>query len=231
MKCCVTRIIGLIILGLTTSLVADDQLLVQTDKEKFSYAIGHQIGGQLAKQILSNAIDIDYDVFVQAIADAILARPQAISLEQMEKALKQHQLREETQQDVAAEAGTLRGQLFQEEYSQRQGVVFTESGLQYRVIVAGTGSSPGPEDSVVVHYVGRLIDGTEFDSSRKRGTPATFSLRGIIPGWQEVIQLMGEGDIWEVVIPSNLAYGPQGSGASIGPNETLVFEIELISVK
>ena len=84
---------------------------------------------------------------------------------------------------------------------------------------------------MVVHYVGQLIDGTEFDSSRGRGTPATFSLGGIIPGWQEALQLMHEGDIWEVVIPPELAYGAQGAGASIGPNETLIFEIELISVK
>ena len=95
----------------------------------------------------------------------------------------------------------------------------------------GEGRSPGPADTGGVHYVGQLIDGTEFDSSRGRGTPATFSLGGIIPGWQEALQLMREGYGWEVVIPSELAYGAQGAGASIGPNETLIFEIELISVK
>ena len=124
-----------------------------------------------------------------------------------------------------------KGETFQVEYSQRQGVVATASGLQYRVIETGEGRSPGPADTVVVHYVGRLIDGTEFDSSRDRGTPATFSLGGIIPGWKEALQLMREGDVWEAVIPSELAYGARGAGTSIGPNETLVFEIELISVK
>ncbi len=124
-----------------------------------------------------------------------------------------------------------KGETFRAEYSQRQGVMATASGLQYRVIETGEGRSPGPADTVVVHYVGRLIDGTEFDSSRARGTPATFSLGGIIPGWKEALQLMHEGDVWEAVIPSELAYGARGAGTSIGPNETLVFEIELISVK
>ena len=150
---------------------------------------------------------------------------------QMEAALEMLQQQGNARRHAAAETGQSRGQAFQVEYSQRQDVVVTASGLQYRVIETGEGRSPGPTDTVVVHYVGQLIDGTEFDSSRGRGTPATFSLGGIIPGWQEALQLMREGDIWEVVIPSELAYGAQGAGASIGPNETLVFEIELISVK
>ena len=141
------------------------------------------------------------------------------------------QQQQNASRNTASETRQSRGEVFQVEYSQRQGVVATASGLQYRVIETGEGRSPGPADTVVVHYVGRLINGTEFDSSRAHGTPATFSLGGIIPGWQEVLQLMREGDIWEVVIPSELAYGARGAGSSIGPNETLVFEIELISVK
>ena len=150
---------------------------------------------------------------------------------QMEAALEMFQQQQNLRRNTAAETGQSRGKAFQAEYSQRQGVMVTASGLQYRVIEMGEGRSPGPADTVVVHYVGQLIDGTEFDSSRGRGTPATFSLGGIIPGWREALQLMREGDVWEVVIPSELAYGAQGAGASIGPNETLVFEIELISVK
>ena len=150
---------------------------------------------------------------------------------QMEAALKMLQHQQNSRRDTAAETEQSHEEAFQVEYSQRQGVVATASGLQYRVIETGEGRSPGPADTVVVHYVGRLIDGTEFDSSRDRGTPATFSLGGIIPGWQEALQLMHEGDVWEVVIPSELAYGDRGAGTSIGPNETLVFEIELISVK
>ena len=150
---------------------------------------------------------------------------------QMEAALEMFQQQQNSRRNTAAETGQSRGEAFQVEYSQRHGVVVTASGLQYRVIEMGEGRSPGPADTVVVHYVGQLIDGTEFDSSRGRGPPATFSLGGIIPGWQEALQLMREGDVWEVVIPSELAYDAQGAGASIGPNETLVFEIELISVK
>ena len=150
---------------------------------------------------------------------------------QMEAALEMLQHQQNSRRNTAAETGQSRGEAFQVEYSQRQGVVATASGLQYRVIETGEGRSPGPADTVVVHYVGQLIDGTEFDSSKGRGTPATFSLGGIIPGWQEALQLMHEGDVWEVVIPSELAYGARGAGTSIGPNETLVFEIELISVK
>ena len=216
---------------LSPSTVADEQSLIQTDQQMVSYTLGYQIGGQLAAQIREGGLDLDHDAFAQAIVDVLLGRPPAMTSAQMEAALEMLQQQQNARRITATETGQSRGQAFQVEYSQRQGVVATASGLQYRVIETGEGRSPGPADTVVVHYVGQLIDGTEFDSSRGRGTPATFSLGGIIPGWQEALQLMREGDIWEVVIPSELAYGAQGAGGSIGPNETLVFEIELISVK
>ena len=218
---------------LSPSAAADEQslTLIQTDQKMVSYTLGYQIGGQLAAQILEGGLNLDPDAFAEAIADVLSGRPPAMTSAQMGAALEMLQQQQNARRITAAETGQSRGQDFQVEYSQRQDVVVTASGLQYRVIETGEGRSPGPTDTVVVHYVGQLIDGTEFDSSRGRGTPATFSLGGIIPGWQEVLQLMREGDIWEVVIPSELAYGAQGAGASIGPNETLVFEIELISVK
>jgi FKBP-type peptidyl-prolyl cis-trans isomerase FklB len=222
------------LMALTLSLPAaavDERSLIQTDQQMFSYTLGYQIGGQLAAQIRDGGLDLDSDAFAQAIADVLLGRPPAITSAQMEAALETLQQQQTERRENVAETGQSHGETFQAEYSQRQGVVATGSGLQYRIIQTGEGRSPGSADTVVVHYVGQLIDGTEFDSSRGRGTPATFSLSGIIPGWQEVLQLMREGDIWEVVIPSELAYGAQGAGASIGPNETLVFEIELISVK
>ena len=120
---------------------------------------------------------------------------------------------------------------FLEENKTKEGVITLPSGLQYKVLESGKGGSPGTEDLVVVHYRGRLLDGTEFDSSHKRGQPATFSLAGIIPGWQEILQLMGEGALWEVVIPPELAYGKAGAGGLIGPNQTLVFEIELREIR
>ena len=221
----------LIVLVLSPPVAADERSLIRTDQQMFSYTLGYQIGGQLAAQIREGGLDLDPDAFAQAIVDVLSGRPPAMTAAQMEAALEMRQQQEKVRQNDVAETGRPLGEAFQAEYSQRQGVVATESGLQYRVIETGEGRSPGPADTVVVHYVGQLIDGTEFDSSRGRGTPATFSLSGIIPGWQEALQLMREGDIWEVVIPSELAYGAQGAGASIGPNETLVFEIELISVK
>ena len=221
----------LIVLVVSPPVAADERSPIRTDQQMFSYTLGYQIGGQLAAQIREGGLDLDPDAFAQAIADVLSGRPPAMTTAEMEAALEMRQQQEKVRKNDAAETGRPRGEAFQAEYSQRQGVVATASGLQYRVIETGEGRSPGPADTVVVHYVGRLIDGAEFDSSRDRGTPATFSLGGIIPGWQEALQLMHEGDVWEVVIPSELAYGARGAGTSIGPNETLVFEIELISVK
>ena len=229
MKCWIMPVCWLI--ALSPSAAADEQSLIRTDQQMVSYTLGYQIGGQLAVQIREGEVDVDPEAFAQAIADVLSGRPPAMTSAQMEAALEMLQHQQNSRRNTTAETGQSRGEAFQVEYSQRQGVVATASGLQYRVIETGEGRSPGPADTVVVHYVGQLIDGTEFDSSRGRGTPATFSLGGIIPGWQEALQLMREGDIWEVVIPSELAYGAQGAGASIGPNETLVFEIELISMK
>ena len=229
MKCWIMPVCWLI--ALSPSAAADEQSLIRTDQQMVSYTLGYQIGGQLAAQIREGGLDLDPEAFAQAIADVLAGRPPAMTSVQMEAALEMFQQQQNSRRNTAAETGQSRGEAFQVEYSQRQGVVATASGLQYRVIETGEGRSPGPADTVVVHYVGQLIDGTEFDSSKGRGTPATFSLGGIIPGWQEALQLMREGDIWEVVIPSELAYGAQGAGASIGANETLVFEIELISVK
>ena len=229
MKCWIMPVCWLI--ALSPSAAADEQSLIRTDQQMVSYTLGYQIGGQLAAQIREGRLDLDPEAFAQAIADVLSGRPPAMTSAQMEAALEMLQHQQNSGRNTAAETGQSRGEAFQVEYSQRQGVVATASGLQYRVIETGEGRSPGPADTVVVHYVGQLIDGTEFDSSRGRGTPATFSLGGIIPGWREALQLMREGDVWEVVIPSELAYGTQGAGGSIGPNETLVFEIELISVK
>ena len=229
MKCWIMPVCWLI--ALSPSAAADEQSLIRTDQQMVSYTLGYQIGGQLAAQIREGRLDLDPEAFAQAIADVLSGRPPAMTSAQMEAALEMLQHQQNSGRNTAAETGQSRGEAFQVEYSQRQGVVATASGLQYRVIETGGGRSPGPADTVVVHYVGRLIDGTEFDSSRDRGTPATFSLGGIILGWQEALQLMREGDTWEVVIPSELAYGDRGAGTSIGPNETLVFEIELISVK
>ena len=129
------------------------------------------------------------------------------------------------------DSNELTGEAFRAEYGKQETVLRTDSGILYRALTTGSGTKPGPNDTVVVHYKGTLPDGQEFDSSYKRGQPATFSLGGIIAGWKEVLQLMSEGAKWEVVIPPELGYGSVGAGGLIGPNQTLVFEIELIEVK
>ncbi len=134
------------------------------------------------------------------------------------------------QADAALEENTTKGQAFLEENATKDGVLTTDSGLQYKIIEEGEGTSPSAEDQVTVHYRGTLIDGTEFDSSYSRGEPASFPVNGVIPGWTEALQMMKPGSKWQLFIPSNLAYGPRGAGADIGPNETLIFDVELISV-
>jgi len=131
---------------------------------------------------------------------------------------------------AAAEKNKVAGDKFLEGNSAREGIVVLESGLQYRVVESGAGESPTETDTVVVHYRGRLLDGTEFDSSYSRGEPAEFGVGQVIPGWQQALQLMPVGSKWEVWIPASLAYGTEGTGG-IGPNETLHFEIELIEIK
>jgi FKBP-type peptidyl-prolyl cis-trans isomerase FkpA len=130
-----------------------------------------------------------------------------------------------------AQSDAEKGAQFLAENAKKEGVKVTPSGLQYKVITEGTGKSPAATDTVQVHYRGTLLDGTEFDSSYKRGNPATFGLNQVIPGWTEGVQLMKEGAKYQFVIPSKLAYGAAGAGGRIGPNETLIFEIELLKVQ
>ena len=225
MKCWIMPVCWLI--ALSPSAAADEQSLIRTDQQMVSYTLGYQIGGQLAVQIREGEVDLDPEAFAQAIADVLSGRPPAMTSAQMEAALEMLQQQQNARRNTAAETGESRGEAFQVEYSQRQGVVATASGLQYRVIETGEGRSPGPADTVVVHYVGQLIDGTEFDSSRGRGTPATFSLGGIIPGWQEALKMMHVGDTWEIAVPSDLAYGPAGTGGPIARGRYIQYFLPL----
>ena len=131
----------------------------------------------------------------------------------------------------AAGPNKIEGQKFLEANMLKEGVTTTASGLQYKVIKAGSGNKPKATDTVTVHYQGTLVNGTEFDSSYRRGQPVSFPVNGVIPGWTEALQLMEAGAKWQIVIPSNLAYGDRGAGPQIGPNATLIFEIELISIQ
>ena len=213
----------------TSLLVAETSL--DSDEQKYSYALGYQIGSQIQRQLDAEGVELDVDAFVRGIADVLSGRALALSQEEIMKAIETKGKQEAEKMKELGDSNEFSGEAFRAEYGKQKSVLHTDSGILYRVLTTGSGTKPGPNDTVVVHYSGTLPDGQEFDSSYKRGQPATFSLGGIIAGWKEVLQLMPEGAKWEVVIPPELGYGNVGAGGLIGPNQTLVFDIELIEVK
>jgi FKBP-type peptidyl-prolyl cis-trans isomerase len=195
-----------------------------TDKQKGSYAVGLNIGKSLKQQPL----DLDLASLFKGITDAKNGNKPQLTDEQVDAALKL--MRDQATAKVS-EANMKEGQAFLAANKTKDGVVTTASGLQYKILTAGTGAKPTKDDTVVCNYKGTFIDGKEFDSSYKRGQPAEFPVGHVIPGWTEALQMMPVGSKWQLVIPSELAYGTRGAGGAIGPNETLVFEVELISIK
>jgi FKBP-type peptidyl-prolyl cis-trans isomerase FklB len=204
---------------------------LKTDKDKASYAIGMNIGQNLRKQ----KEEIDPAIVQAGIKDALAGGTTQLTEEQAKAALVTLQgnmrKKQEEQMQQAAEVNKKEGDAFLAANKAKDGVVTLPSGLQYKILTAGTGPKPTATDSVVCNYKGTLLNGTEFDSSYKRGQPATFPVGGVIKGWTEALQLMPVGSKWELFVPSDLAYGQRGPGGGIGPNSTLVFEVELISIK
>ncbi len=200
---------------------------LDTEKKKFSYTIGVQMASGVKRQ----GVDLDVDAFKQAVDDVMSGHEPELTMEEMQTVLNNYQQREMARMNEKAEENRKSGQAFLEKNGKDKMVTVLKSGIQYKITQAGKGKKPKASDTVVVNYRGTLIDGTEFDSSYKRGQPATFPVNGVIKGWQEVLQLMPTGSKWHVVIPSDLAYGPRGTGGPIGPNATLVFDIELIDIK
>lgn len=199
---------------------------LDTDKKKFSYTVGVNIGESLKH----DGLDVDIDVLTQAVADVLKGSQPRLSPEQMQAAIQQYQAKMVAQREANAADNLKKGQAFLADNKSKPGVVQTKSGLQYVVVKEGTGKQPKDDDTVVVNYRGTLIDGTEFDSSYKRGEPVTFPVNGVIQGWREVLPLMKEGATYKVFIPSELAYGSRGAGQDIPPNSTLIFDIELKSI-
>ena len=206
-----------------------------TQEQKVSYILGMNIGGQFK----ANQVPLDQTSFVAGIKTATDGSEPKLTKEQIQETMqafqtemqKKHEEAEKTQkaeQDKQAETNKQAGEKFLADNKAKPGVTTTASGLQYEVLTAGKGPKPKETDTVTVHYRGTLIDGTEFDSSYKRNEPATFALNAVIPGWIEALQLMPEGSKWKIVLPSDLAYGPGGTGGPIGPNATLIFEVELL---
>ena len=209
-----------------TPFVAGAQEALSTQKQRLSYTIGVSI----AKRVQQN-MDLDADALTQAIRDVLTGNELMLTPEQMQAAMDEERKKLEEIQQALATKNKEAGEQFLTVNGQKESVTQTDSGLQYEVIEEGTGEKPVLTDTVVVHYRGTLIDGTEFDSSYRRNTPATFQVNGVIKGWQEGLQLMSAGSKWKLYIPSHLAYGEQGAGGSIGPNETLIFEVELREIK
>lgn len=204
---------------------------LSTLEQKLSYIVGTNLAGQFKNDELS----LDVDAFVLAVNDVMSGADPRLTQEQIQEAVatvqKQAQEKQLLAQQEASAKNKADGQAYLEANAKKEGVVVTESGLQYKEIVAGDGEMPTSDKTVVVHYSGTLTDGTEFDSSYKRGQPAEFPVTGVIKGWVEALQLMNVGDKFELAIPSDLAYGAKGSGPTIGPDATLLFEVELIEIK
>ncbi|WP_010321525.1 FKBP-type peptidyl-prolyl cis-trans isomerase [Marinobacterium stanieri] len=203
---------------------------LETEQQKLSYSLGLILGERLQADV----DDLDIEAFTQGVEAIYNEETPLLNQEQMAEVMQafQAQKMEEQRQATAklAQDNLDKGKAYQDDNAKRDGVQVTDSGLQYEVLEAGEGASPEASDTVKVHYRGELIDGTQFDSSYARNEPVSFPLDGVIPGWTEGLQLMKEGGKSRLVIPAELAYGPGGMGNAIGPNETLVFEVELLEV-
>ena len=193
---------------------------------KGGYGMGLQIGQQLA----GSGMEVEAEAVARGIFDVLNNNPPAIDINEVTKALQELGQRAEAAQAEAFKALEAENQAFLEENKKAAGVIVTASGLQYEILTEGNGAKPTAESTVRVHYTGSLIDGTVFDSSVKRGTPAEFPVGGVIKGWTEALQLMPVGSKWRLTIPHHLAYGERGAGASIPPFATLVFEVELLDI-
>ena len=207
-------------------------LTLKTDKDKASYAIGLNMG----KTMRRDSVDVDPTILLRGMKDGLSdSKTPLLTDEEMRTALVtlQAEVRKAQQEklQVLSETNKKAGDAFLEENKAKEGVVALPSGLQYKVLQEGTGPKPTAGDTVVCNYRGTLIDNTEFDSSAKHGKPATFPVNGVIKGWTEALQLMPVGSKWQLFIPPDLAYGPRGAGPTIGPNATLIFEVELLSIE
>jgi len=185
------------------------------------------IGSNLRKQ----SIDIDQNILAKGIQDALGGAKSLLTDQEIQETMVALRTEMMAKQEEVAKKNKVDGEAFLAENKKKEGIKTLPSGLQYKVIKAGTGKKPKLDDTVTANYRGTLIDGTEFDSSYKRGQPVSFRVSGVIPGWTEALQLMGEGAKWQIFVPPNLGYGERGAGGVIGPNAALIFEIELVSIQ
>jgi FKBP-type peptidyl-prolyl cis-trans isomerase FklB len=227
------KVVSLVVLSTVFAVgqVYADDAASKTDKDKISYSIGFGMGSNLKNQ----GVDVDADKLSKGIKDALSGAKPMLSPADMDKTMgdlrtKMMAQQQEKMKSLGAK-NKAEGEAFLAKNKTVAGVKTLPSGLQYQVIKAGTGKIPKATDKVSVNYRGTLLDGKEFDSSYSRGTPASFPVTGVIPGWTEALQLMKEGAKWKLFIPASLAYGEQGAGGVIGPNAVLLFEVELLKVE
>jgi len=201
-----------------------------TQKDKFSYALGMNLGVNFKKQ----SVPVDPNLVARGLKDSLAGGKTLLTEDEARAVMTevQNQFRKQQQEKAQqlGEANKKEGAAFLAANKTKDGVVTLPSGLQYKILKAGTGPKPAATDTVTVNYRGTLINGAEFDSSYKHGQPATFTVGGVIKGWTEALQLMPSGSKWQLFIPADLAYGERGAGADIAPNATLIFEVELMSI-
>jgi FKBP-type peptidyl-prolyl cis-trans isomerase len=206
-------------------------LTLKTQKDKVSYALGANLGMNLHKQ----SVEVDPAIVLRGLKDALAAGKMLMTDDEARAALMQLQAevrnKQQEKMKVAGEMNKKEGAEFLEANKTKDGVVTLPSGLQYKILTEGTGPRPAATDTVVCNYRGTLISGTEFDSSYKRGQPASFPVNGVIKGWTEALQLMPVGSKWQLFVPAELGYGNRGAGGEIGPDATLIFEVELLSIQ
>jgi FKBP-type peptidyl-prolyl cis-trans isomerase len=215
----------------STSAKSATALTLKTQKEKFSYSLGMKMGENLHKQ----SVPVDPAIMARGLRDALSGGKTLLTDDQAQAAIMevQNDMRQKQQAKMQLEgaANKKEGEAFLAGNKGKEGIVTLPSGLEYKILKQGTGPKPTANDTVVCNYKGTLINGTEFDSSYKRGQPATFPVSGVIKGWTEALQLMPVGSKWQLFIPSDLAYGDRGAGPDIGPDSTLIFEVELMSIE
>lgn len=225
-------VVSLNVLADTAKPAAAEPAIPEPNMTDVGYSFGHTFGQRLKESMP----DLDMKSFMQGLEDIYGGKPSRLTEEQMTKIMQDYQVAIQAKQQAMmqkmADENRDKGKSYLAENGKKSDVVTTASGLQYKVLKKGEGESPKVTDTVEVHYTGSLISGEVFDSSVERGEPVTFPVNGVIKGWVEALQLMKPGDKWQLTIPSDLAYGPNGTpNGRIGPNETLLFDVELLSVK
>lgn len=207
--------------------MSDEEIII-SESDKVSYGLGLQLGNQIVEQSFNG---FSLDSLIVGIKDIYNNKACRFSDEEMQAAFASINKMVSAEKDQAGSTNQDAGKEFLEKNAKNNGILTTASGMQYEIMVEGNGEIPIETDTVSTHYHGTLIDGTVFDSSVERGTPAEFPVNGVIKGWTEALQMMGTGSKWRLFIPPELAYGDQGAGPKIGPNTTLVFEVELLAIK